>query len=668
MELQPDGAPETDSRRAMVAMVVILGMMLLWGYFLAPKPRPPAEPPPEQPSTAQPPDVRPGTLAAPGSAVAPATAARPATSAKPDTALKPATATSPTTAAAPTVGPQKAPPELPPRLLVKRSAFFTAEFSNQDGALARLILLDYFRTPADKDRAREKLRKNPDADVAIYGLPLLGQPGLLPSLVVLDAYEPQTKKSKDDAEEPPAPAVFEPGRYEIVEEGERSVTFRTTFLGGRLELSKKFSLPAADAELQRHLDVEIRLHNVGGQDLELPGYALRGAGGIAVDHGPKSWKMDEPTERDRKMGSRYMTAAVSSEARTGDASVARRSAGKLQKGDLFEDTGLVRWSAAQSNYFAVVLEPVRSEGEKNWVRSGGARSVGDYNLATDIQAGGTTLAPDQSVVHRYRLFAGPKTRATLDAYGYGDVRKRGWLDPLVRVMAFILRGAHAAIPNYGAAILILTLIVRACLHPLSRHSQKSMQRMQKLQPVFQEIREKYKHDKQRQQEELVKLQREHGFNPLGGCLPLFLQLPVFIGLFRALRESIELRHAPFLFVSDLSQPDNFLGVVNILPLVSCAIMFAQQRLMPKSTDPQQAQTQKLMGYMMPIMIGFIFYNFPSGLALYFIASTCIGLLEQRLIKRHLDKAGELAPPKPDAKKSGKTKRKASGSSRKRKTF
>ena len=684
MELQPDGAPDTDSRRAMVAMAVILGMMLLWGYFFRrPPPTPPAEQP-VQPTTAAQPGTptAPGTLTAPGSATPttatkPGTAAHPTTATRPDTSVKPGTATAPATATPPTVEPAEAEPAL--RAIVKKGQRFTAEFTNQDGALARLVLLDYYRTPLDKDKALEALSQNPEADLTDYGFPLLGQAGSVLSLVLLDPYEAQTDKEEGEEKAETGPRAastwFASRRFEIVDEDERSVTFRTTFLAGRLELTKTYRLPEPDAALQRHVEVEIQLRNLTKEPIELPGYTLRGGGGIAVDYGPKSWKEPQPSETDRKMAAQQMGGAVGSRAATGDINVARRSVKKLQSGDLVEDAGLVLWSASETRYFAVVLEPLRDDDGENWVRSGGARSLGEHNLTSDIQVAPTAIAAGDSVVHRYRLFGGPKTRELLADYGYTEVQKKGWLDFLVRLMSFLLRGAHALIPNYGVAILILTIIVRACLHPLSRHSQKSMHQMQKLQPHFKEIREKYKHDKKRQQEEMLKLQREQGFSPFGGCLPMLLQLPVFIGLFRCLRESIELRHAPFLFIKDLSSPDSiipefpFIGSLNILPLIACGIMFAQQKMMPKSTDPQQAQTQKMMGYMMPAMIGFIFYSFPSGLALYFIASTCIGLIEQRLIKRHLDKIGDAAPKDTTTAKSPtKPKKQKPEAGRRRKTF
>jgi YidC/Oxa1 family membrane protein insertase len=136
-----------------------------------------------------------------------------------------------------------------------------------------------------------------------------------------------------------------------------------------------------------------------------------------------------------------------------------------------------------------------------------------------------------------------------------------------------------------------------------------------------------------------------------------LQIPIFIGLWRALQESIELRQAPFmLWMQDLSQADALFGVVNVLPITSCVLMFVQTKLQPKTGDPKQQQTQKMMGYIMPVFLGWILYSLPSGLALYFIASTVIGLGEQRIIKRHMDRLGDLKPVV--AEKPGKQTRKA----------
>ncbi|MFC1805625.1 YidC/Oxa1 family insertase periplasmic-domain containing protein [Planctomycetota bacterium] len=707
MELQPDGGQQTDSRRAMFAMMAILGMMLLWGYFLAPKPS--GEQPQPTVDRAAPTESKRDTQTK-----TPPKEGSETTQFSEGSQDTRENTNQGTNKESGTAGDDdnkdeetresEARPEPPHRTIVKRSKRFVAEFSNQDAALARLILLDYYRTPPDKRAALRKLKNDPNADVAVHGFPLLGQTSRpepisaksesAPSLVLLDAYKPKSeeKNEKEKSEEkrkeeeeatlptPSADGVFRPRRFELVDDDERTVAFRTTFLDGALEVTKTFRLPAPEDNLQRHLTVEIQLRNLGQATLELDGYALLGGGGIAVDQGPKSWKLDGPTDKERKTTSRHMAAAVASRNDNGERNWARRYASTLRKkgrnkGTLYEHTSHVLWSAAQSNYFAAVLEPMREKGQGNWVHSGGARRLGKHNLTHDIQAGTITLTPGQAVAHRYRFFAGPKNPEIIEQqYGYVKVRKPGKLDFLVFIMSAILRGAYYLVGNYGVAILILTLLVRGCMHPLSRISQKSMYKMQKLKPKMDEIKEKYKHDKTRQREEVMKFQREHGTG-LGGCLPILLQLPIFIGLFTTLRESMELRHAPFvLWIQDLSQPDCLvqdfpvLGVLNILPLISCAIMFLQQRMMPKSSDPQQAQTQKMMGYMMPVMIGWIFYTFPSGLALYFIASTCFGLAESKLIKGHLARKEAEAPtPPPVTPKPGKP-RKKSGSGRKRKAF
>jgi YidC/Oxa1 family membrane protein insertase len=246
----------------------------------------------------------------------------------------------------------------------------------------------------------------------------------------------------------------------------------------------------------------------------------------------------------------------------------------------------------------------------------------------------------------------------LASYGANYERLFGWdvIQPLADACVYVLDAAYFVTGNYGIAIIILTAIVRLVLHPLSKKSQTSMQKMGKLQPQVTEIREKFKGDKKRQQEEMMKLYKTYGVNPMGGCLPIVLQIPVFIGLWRALQGSIELRQAPFcLWIQDLSQPDALFGAVNVLPIASCAIMFVQQKLTPKAGDPQQQKTQKMMGYIMPVFLVWILYSLPSGLGLYFIASTLVGIGEQRIIKRHMDRMGDL---KPVAAKPSKQTRKA----------
>ncbi len=193
------------------------------------------------------------------------------------------------------------------------------------------------------------------------------------------------------------------------------------------------------------------------------------------------------------------------------------------------------------------------------------------------------------------------------------------------------------IPNYGLAIIVLTILVRIFTAPLMAKQMRSAERMRALQPQMKELQERYKDDRQKQSEETMKLYKEEKVNPIAGCLPLLLQFPVLIGLFYALRSSIGLRHAPFVFwINDLSQPATLFvlpGVdfpIRILPIIMGASMYVQQKMTPTTgMDPTQA---RMMLIMMPAMMLFISYTFPSGLVLYWTVSNLLGIAQQYWIR------------------------------------
>jgi YidC/Oxa1 family membrane protein insertase len=198
----------------------------------------------------------------------------------------------------------------------------------------------------------------------------------------------------------------------------------------------------------------------------------------------------------------------------------------------------------------------------------------------------------------------------------------------------------AVFGNYGIAILILTILVRVIFWPLTHKGTESMKRMQALQPQMKEIKEQYKDNPQMQQQKTMALYKENKVNPMGGCLPMFIQIPVFIALFAVLRSAIELRYSGFLWIRDLSEPENlFAGMftipiigwdaLNILPILMAATMMWQQKLTPTAGDAQQ---QKMMAVMMPIMMLFFFYSMPSGLVLYWTTSQVL-MIAQMLIKK-----------------------------------
>ncbi len=237
-----------------------------------------------------------------------------------------------------------------------------------------------------------------------------------------------------------------------------------------------------------------------------------------------------------------------------------------------------------------------------------------------------------------------------------------------RLLLTLLRFFHSIAGNWGVATIMLTVLVRLLLVPLNFKSQYEMahyqKRMSKVKPLMDEIRKKYAKNKQRMNQELMKLQKKHKLTPpLMGCLPMFITIPVFFGLFIALRVSFDLRQQPFIWwIKDLSMPDMLFRIqegatgwadklipdyFNVLPILMTLLWWLQQKLMPKSDDPQQKQMQVMMQFM-PILFGFMLYNYASGLALYMTVSSLFGIFEARLIKKkvqELTQAESLAPAK-----------------------
>ena len=360
----------------------------------------------------------------------------------------------------------------------------------------------------------------------------------------------------------------------------------------------------------------------------------------------------------------------------------------------------IGWAGLESNYFACVLRPTAlaqapktkmiEVGEPDKSRSSefrGANEAGrqEWPVRVGFQ---TPLAVGQA--DRYQVFIGPKDPNLLSEFsaeGYSGLIDYGVLGILVRLFLFLLRTFEALIGSWGIAIVLLTVVVKGVLHPMNKRNQRSMQRQQKkmakIQPEMKALREKHKSDPLKANQEIQKLFREHGVNPAqmaGGCLMLFLQLPIWIALISTFRIAIELRQAPFLYISDLTLPDRlaslpfslpFLGDhFNLLPILYVIVTLIGQRMMPKSEDPQMRQQQKLMSFMM-VAFGFIFYNFASGLLLYFLTSAALGILEQHIIRKELNREDEDAetvvgegvvvkgpPPPPPPKPGQRVKRRS----------
>ncbi len=241
------------------------------------------------------------------------------------------------------------------------------------------------------------------------------------------------------------------------------------------------------------------------------------------------------------------------------------------------------------------------------------------------------LQPNQVGHLEYRIYVGPQKAGLL--HSFDDRAKEiiyyGFFDPIAKLLMNILRFFYRLVHNWGLAIIILSIFIYIILFPLSLKQMRSVKEMQILQPKIEELRRVYKDNPQRLNKEVLELYRRHKINPLGGCFPILLQIPVFFSLYQALIRSIELKGANFLWIKDLSLPDQLVTSpeINILPILMAITMFLQQRfsMMPTTSSSEQ---QKLMSFVFPIIFGAIFYRMPSGLVLYWFINTLLMFVYQ----------------------------------------
>ncbi|MEE4261622.1 MAG: membrane protein insertase YidC [Desulfobacteraceae bacterium] len=303
-------------------------------------------------------------------------------------------------------------------------------------------------------------------------------------------------------------------------------------------------------------------------------------------------------------------------------------------------SGSIKWVSLQDRYFMTSIIPAQVEeaSMRLYVKEGKLLESQYLNPVSDIR-------PGTQQAYQYTLFFGPRSSKILDAAGH-DLSKAlnfGFFDILAKPCVWLMNKLYSVIPNYGIAIIILTLLIKIVLWPLGSKSYKSMSEMKRIQPLMKEIREKYRDDKKKMNEEVMGLYRTYKINPLGGCLPMIVQLPVFFALYRMLYQAIELRHAPFfLWIDDLSAPDR-LGRfaiehipfmeppygIPVLTIIMGASMLLQQKMSPPMGDPTQA---KMMMFM-PIIFTVIFINFSSGLVLYWLVNNILSIAQQYYIQK-----------------------------------
>jgi YidC/Oxa1 family membrane protein insertase len=293
---------------------------------------------------------------------------------------------------------------------------------------------------------------------------------------------------------------------------------------------------------------------------------------------------------------------------------------KIKKVGERKDLGPVTWAAIGNRYFLAALLPM--EGSLSAFARRTTTAGEEIGLRSEV----VSLGPHQAVSYRIAAYLGPKDRKLLTSVGKGLERgvDYGWFWWLALPFLGILQFCYKFLRSYGLAIVALTLLVKAALFPISFKMFRSMKKMQELQPKLASLKSKFKGDNQGLQQATMAIYKEHNVNPMAGCLPMFVQIPVFFALYKVLYNAIELRGAGFLYIPDLSLKDPYY----ITPILMGVTMLIQQRMTPSVGDPMQA---KMMMFM-PVIMTAMFINFSSGLVLYFLFSNLMSIGEQKLFR------------------------------------
>lgn len=440
----------------------------------------------------------------------------------------------------------------------------------------------------------------------------------------------------------------------------QSVRLGLTAPDGSLEVQKQFSVkkyPVPEGKTFREfrdtdqagylIQFSIKLIN-HSQEKQTLDYHLLGPIGIPLENADNTRKF-----RDVRIGFLQDDLDVETVTLTAPDVIEEVDAKQVEK-----LTRAFQFAGVDIQYFAALLTPdgknyeaklVGGEMRSNYYSSIEAvlisRSLKDESqssVTVQINSIEMDLAPGAEETHGYALYTGPKRESLLGPpLKATEIMDFGFFGPVAKLMLWLLNTLHGIGLSYGFAIIGLTIMVRGSLYPLSRKQAVGAQKMKELQPQIAEIKKKYADDREKLGRAQMELFSKNNYNPLAGCLPIFLQLPIFFGLYTALNNAVQLRGTPFLWVDNLAAPDAlfklpfslpFLGDnFNLLPLVTVALFVVQQKLfMPPPTDKDQELQHKIMNYMM-IAMGFMFYRVPAGLCVYFIASSLWGICERKLL-------------------------------------
>ena len=309
-----------------------------------------------------------------------------------------------------------------------------------------------------------------------------------------------------------------------------------------------------------------------------------------------------------------------------------------------ERKGIIGWTALKNRYFAMIMKPLSVANAVIIKDSGANEPMAEINVSR------ISLGPNEEARQEYVFYAGPLVSKDIAAISedMDGVINYGFFGGVSKVLLAILRFFHSWTRSWGLSIIFLTLLINIILFPLTMKSFASMHQMKKIQPHIAKLKDLHKDNPQKLNKETMELYKKYNVNPLGGCLPLILQMPIFIALYQGLIRSIELKGAAFLWIKDLAKPDAvpipftlpLIGnSINILPLLMVVMMVVQQKITQatsaKDMTDEQASQQRMMMMTMPLLFGFMFYKMPSGLVLYWLTNTILMTVEQGMISRKM---------------------------------
>lgn len=402
-------------------------------------------------------------------------------------------------------------------------------------------------------------------------------------------------------------------RLILLKDGEKGeITFSKNLENG-IKVLKKYKFYSDRSDM----DLEVEFQNPTPQDQNLK-IGLQWIGRVELERlaeeGNKDYGLRYVYVKNKKIIKKELGGSTSSGCTPGCGTVRK----KIDPFE-FSDNGPIEWYAFEGEYFVALMATPISEREVFLKIKGEENNI----LKADLISSPISLPAKKSISFNYKVYLGPKEIKALKAFGMGaeNLVDFGFFAIIAKPLLWFLKLTHLVTKNFGLDIIILSILIKIIFLPLTQISMRSMKEMQKVQPEMNRLRQQFKDDKARLQQEIMLLYKRRKINPMSGCLPMLIQIPVFIALYNALQNSIEMRHAPFfLWIRDLSAKDP----IYITPLVMGATMVIQQKMTPTAADPAQAKIFMLM----PIMFTFLFLNFPSGLVLYWLVNNVLSIAHQ----------------------------------------